>query len=53
MFQRVKVDRERNPRTHPHGQDRDSARFKAAVKVIKYSQGHRDKAHETHDSHKR
>ncbi|MFH1737304.1 MAG: hypothetical protein ABH838_05400, partial [Actinomycetota bacterium] len=52
MIDRVKVQRERNTKPRPHDQDRDSARFKAAVKVIKYSKGHGDKAHEAHTNHK-
>lgn len=52
MLDRVKVQRERNTKPRPHDQDRDSARFKAAVKVIKYSKGHRDRVREAHDSHK-
>lgn len=52
MLDRAKVQRERNTSPRPHDQDRDSARFKAAVKVIKYSQGHRDRVREAHDNHK-
>jgi hypothetical protein len=50
MLTRRDEHREHGNETHSKSKSRDEARFKAALKVIKHSPGHKDRPHSAHDN---